>query len=76
MLNSKAVFGVAGGLIFGLVWVWQGVGAAFTVLAFAGIGWFIGFAVLTGKRVAAGEIDLAAVRELISTVFSEKGRTR
>ena len=76
MLNLRAVFGVAGGLLFGLVWVWQGVGAAFTVLAFTVLGWFIAYAVLIGKRAAAGEIDMGAVRELISTVFSEKGRTR
>ena len=76
MTNLRAVCGVGGGLIFGLVWVWLGIGAAFTVLAFAVLGWFIGFAVLMGKRAATGEIDMDAVRELISAVFSETRRGR
>lgn len=76
MVNLRAAFGIAGGLIFGLVWVWQGIGAAFIVMAFAVLGWFIGFAALVGKRAASGEIDMDAVRELVSTVFTEKGRTR
>ena len=76
MSNLRAVCGVAGGLIFGLVWVWQGIGAAFIVLAFALLGWLIGFAVWMGGRAASGEIDMNAVKQLISTVFTETRRGR
>ena len=49
MINLRAVFSITAGLIFGLVWVWQGIGAAFIVVGFAVLGWLIGFAVWMGR---------------------------
>ena len=76
MINLRAVFSITAGLIFGLVWVWQGVAAAFIVVAFAGLGWLIGVAVWLGSRAASGDIDMNTARQLISTLFSDTKRGR
>jgi hypothetical protein len=76
MINLRAVFSITAGLIFGLVWVWQGIAAAFIVVAFAVLGWLIGLAVWVGGRAASGDIDMSTVRQLISTLFSDTRRSR
>lgn len=76
MLNLKVALGVAAGLLFGLVWVWLGVAAAFIVLAFALLGLVIGLAVWIGGRVTSGEIDMAVVRQLVAMVFTDTRRDR
>ena len=76
MINLRAVFSITAGLIFGLVWVWQGIGAAFIVVGFAVLGWLIGFAVWMVGRAASGDIDMSTVRQLISTLFSDTKRSR
>ena len=73
MLNAKTV-GVLVGLLFGVIWVWQGAGDAALVLLFAAIGWLVGFVVWLMRRVVSGEVDFAAIRELTAVIFS--GRTR
>lgn len=72
MLDAKFV-GVLVGLLFGVVWVWQGAGDAFVVLLFVAIGWLVGAIVWLVGRVSGGEINLGALRDLISAVLS--GRT-
>ena len=74
-MSSTKYFGILGGLIFGLVWIWQGAGAAFIVLAFVLLGWLIGLAFRMGNRVASGEVDLDAVRQLIAMVFTSSRRS-
>ncbi len=76
MVNLRVVYSVAAGLVFGLVWVWQGVAAAFVVLAFALLGLLIGLALWVAGRVASGEIDMNVIKQLISLVFSENRRSR
>ena len=74
MTNLK-YFGILAGLAFGLVWVWQGVGAAFIVLSFALLGWLVEVAISIGRRAASGEINMEAVKQLISAVFSGARRS-
>ena len=69
MINP-GYFGILAGLVFGLVLVWQGAGAAFAVMGFALLGWLVGLAVLVGRRAAAGEIDIDALKQLIAMLFS------
>jgi hypothetical protein len=74
MMIGPRLIGLLGGLVFGLVLVWQGVGDAFIVLALATAGATIGFLVWIVGRVTNGEIDLNALRDLIAAISS--GRTR
>ena len=69
MLNAKTI-GVLLGILFGVVWVWQGVGAAVLVLLFAALGWLVGFVIWWIGRMVAGEVDVAAIRDLVSVIFS------
>lgn len=69
MINAKTV-GVLVGLLFGVVWVWQGAGDAALVLLFAALGWLVGFVVWLMSRIMSGEVDFAAIRELGSVIFS------
>ena len=68
MLNAKTI-GVLLGLLFGVVLVWQGAGAAGLVLLFAAIGWLVGLLLWLIGRIVAGEVDLGALRELISLLL-------
>lgn len=63
-------FGILGGLIFGLVWVWQGAGAAFVVFAFVLLGWLIALGIKLVNRIASGEVERDAIRQLISIIFN------
>lgn len=74
MTNFK-YFGILAGLVFGLVWVWQGVGAAFIVLAFALLGWLVEIAISIGRRITSGELNMGAVRQLIAMIFSGARRS-
>ena len=74
MTNLK-YFGILAGLVFGLVWVWQGVGAAFIVLSFALLGWLVEIAISIGRRIASGELNTGAVRQLIAMIFSGARRS-
>jgi hypothetical protein len=69
-MTNIRYFGVLTGLVFGLVWVWLGVGAAFVVMSFALMGWLIAVAIWVAGRIGSGELDLDALRKLVSTVFS------
>ena len=73
MFNAKTV-GVLVGLLFGVVWVWQGAGDALLVLLFAALGGLVSLVVWFIGRIVTGEVDVAAIRELVSVIFG--GRTR
>ena len=74
MTNLKYL-GILAGLIFGVVWVWQGVGAAFIVLAFALLGWLVECSVSIVRRIMSGELNMGAVRQLIAMIFSSARRS-
>ena len=74
MVNARTI-GLLVGFLFGVVWVWQGAGDALLVLLFAAIGGLVGFVVWVIGRIATGELDMEALRELASMLLSgRKGR--
>jgi hypothetical protein len=66
--------GVIAGLIFGLVLVWQGAGAAGLVLLFAIVGLLVGVVLWLGWRSATGQLDTDAIRSLFGVIFSNRTR--
>ena len=66
--------GLIGGLIFGVILVWQGAGAAALVLLFTLIGWLIGVAVWMVRRITTGQLDMQTLRALIEVIFGNRGR--
>ncbi len=74
MVNARTI-GLLVGFLFGVVWVWQGAGDALLVLLFAAIGGLVGFVIWVIGRIATGELDMEALRELASMLLSgRKGR--
>jgi len=71
-MPGPRVAGLLAGLIFGLVFVWQGAGAAFLVLLFALVGWLLGLAVWIGSRIATGDLELDDLRNLIGIIFTSR----
>ena len=65
---------LVGGLIFGVILVWQGAGAAGLVLLFTLVGWLIGLALWVGWRLSTGQTDLQTLRALIEVLFSNRPR--
>ena len=51
------VSGLIGGLIFGIILVWQGAGAAGLVLLFTFIGLLVGTVLWLGWRLSTGQLD-------------------
>ena len=68
------ISGLIAGLIFGILIVWQGAGAAGVVLLFALVGWLISCLVWVGWRVSTGQLDLHTLRALIEVIFSNRTR--
>ena len=68
------VSGLLGGLIFGVILVWQGAGAAGLVLLFALVGFLIGLALWLGWRLSTGQVDLQTLRALVDVVFLNRNR--
>ncbi len=66
--------GLIGGLIFGVVLVWQGAGAAGLVLLFTIIGLLVGLALWLGWRLYTGELDSEDIKALIGIIFSNRTR--
>ncbi len=73
-MPGLVVSGLIGGLIFGVVLVWQGAGAAGLVLLFTLIGLLIGAVIWVGWRMSTGQLDSQAVRALIEVIFSNRRR--
>ena len=70
MLGAR--LGVIGGLIFGVVLVWQGIGAAGLVLLFTLLGALIGVGAWLWWGMINGEVDTEAIRKLVGTIFSKE----
>ncbi len=66
--------GVIGGLIFGVILVWQGASAAGLVLLFTIVGWLIGVVLWVVWRAYTGQLDVQTVRTLIELIFSNRSR--
>jgi hypothetical protein len=66
--------GLIGGLIFGVILVWQGAAAAGLVILFTLIGLLVGFVMWLAWRVATGQVDVQAVRALIDVIFLNRNR--
>jgi hypothetical protein len=69
MLNAIAI-GTFGGLIFGVIVIWEGAGAAGITLGFTALGFLIGIAVQTVQRLITGDIDATSLREVVSAIIS------
>ena len=68
---SGARLGVIGGLIFGVVLIWQGIGAAGIVLLFA-LGALVGLGAWLWWGIINGDVDTEAIRKLVGTIFSKE----
>lgn len=66
--------GLIAGLIFGVVLVWHGAGAAGLVLLFTVVGLLIGVIGWLVWRIINGEVDAEALRNLASTIFIGRRR--
>ena len=69
---SGARLGVIGGLIFGVVLIWQGIGAAGIVLLFALLGALVGLGAWLWWGIINGDVDTEAIRNLVGTIFSKE----
>ena len=69
---SGARLGVIGGLIFGVVLIWQGIGAAGIVLLFALLGALVGLGAWVWWGIINGDVDTEAIRKLVGTIFSKE----
>lgn len=66
--------GLIAGLIFGVVLVWHGAGAAGLVLLFTVVGLLIGAIGWLVWRIMNGEVDGEDLRNLASTIFIGRRR--
>ena len=64
--------GVIGGLFFGVVLVWQGIGAAGLVLLLALFGALLGVGVWIWWGILNGTVDTDSIRKLVGEIFSNK----
>lgn len=66
--------GLIGGLIFGVILVWQGAGAAGLVLLFTLVGLLVGVVIWLGWRISTGQLDTQTLRALIEVIFLNRSR--
>ena len=66
--------GLIAGLIFGVVLVWHGAGAAGLVLLFTVVGLLIGVIGWLVWRIINGEVDAEDLRNLANTIFIGRRR--
>jgi xanthosine utilization system XapX-like protein len=68
--------GLIAGVIFGIVAVLEGAGAAGLVLLFGLVGMFISVVVWLVWRIINGEVDAASLRSLVEEIFSGRSQDR
>lgn len=73
-MPKPIIVGLLAGLIFGIVLIWQGAGAAGLVILFTLLGCLVGFVFWFGWRIYTGEIDGQTLRALIQIVFGGRQR--
>ncbi|MXZ92729.1 MAG: hypothetical protein F4W95_07800 [Chloroflexi bacterium] len=73
-MPKPIIVGLLAGLIFGIVLIWQGAGAAGLVILFTLLGSLVGFVLWFGWRIYTGEIDGQTLRALIQIIFGGRQR--
>ena len=73
-MPKPIIVGLLAGLIFGIVLIWQGAGAAGLVILFTLLGCLVGFVLWLGWRMYTGEIDGQTLRALIQIIFGGRQR--
>lgn len=73
-MPKPIIVGLLAGLIFGIVLVWQGAGAAGLVILFTLLGCLVGFVLWFCWRIYTGEVDGQSLRALIQIIFSGRQR--
>ena len=68
--------GLIAGVIFGIVAVLEGAGAAGLVLLFGLVGLLISVVVWLVWRIINGEVDTASLRSLVEEIFSGRSQDR
>jgi hypothetical protein len=71
-MRNAILIGIVAGLLFGVVLVWEGAGAAGLVLLFALIGLLLGVLGLVVVRIFRGDVDTAELKSLVSSVMNGK----
>jgi hypothetical protein len=71
-MRNAVLIGIVAGLLFGVVLVWEGAGAAGLVLLFALIGLLLGVLGLVVVRIFRGDVDTAELKSLVSSVMNGK----
>lgn len=66
--------GLIAGLVFGVILVWHGAGAAGLVLLFTLVGLLIGVVGWVVWRVINGDVDAETLRNLANTIFVGRRR--
>ena len=66
-----ARLGVLGGLFFGVVLVWHGIGAAGLVLLFALVGALVGVGLWIWWGILNGTMDVEAIKKLVGEISSK-----
>ena len=69
-MPKPIIVGLLAGLIFGIVLIWQGAGAAGLVILFTLLGSLVGFVLWLVWRMYTGEIDGQTLRALVQIIFS------
>jgi hypothetical protein len=75
VMNWKTA-GLLVGLLFGFVLIWQGAGDAALVLLFGFLGWLVFAIGWFVSRMISGDIDVTAIRQLLTTITSGGGGGR
>lgn len=64
--------GVIGGLIFGILVIWQGLAAAALVLLFVLVGALAGVGIRLWWGIQNGDVDTEDIKKLLGAIFSDK----
>ena len=68
-MPAPILAGLMAGLVFGVILVWHGAGAAGLVLLFTVVGWLIGVIGWLVWRIINGKLDTETLHNLASTIL-------
>ncbi len=68
-MPRSMTIGILVGLLFGVISVWQGTGAAALVLFYTVLGWLLGTGIWFAKRIIVNNLDVTALSELLARIF-------
>ena len=69
---TSARLGVIGGLIFGILVIWQGLGAAALVLLFVLVGAILAVSIRLWWGIQNGDVDTEDIKKLVGAIFADK----